>query len=77
MTFSNREFVRRNHVVMKRALRAILKADKVCVTAAGRAARSIVDREFTSSYDYACREGRQHERPPAAVAPSMGPISVT
>jgi len=53
MAFSNREFVRRNPVVMKRALRAILKADRVCVTAPGRAARSIVGRGFTSSYDYA------------------------
>jgi putative hemolysin len=29
------------------------------------------------TYIAATQEGRQHERPPAAVAPSMGPIPVT
>jgi NitT/TauT family transport system substrate-binding protein len=53
MLFSNREFVRRNPVAAKRALRAILKADRICATEPDRAARTIVDRGFTSSYDYA------------------------
>ena len=53
MAFSNREFVRRNPVATKRALRAILKADGICASAPDRAARSIVSRGFTSSYDYA------------------------
>ena len=53
MAFSNREFVRRNPIATKRALRAILKADHICATAPERAARTIVDRGFTSNYDYA------------------------
>ena len=51
--FSNREFVRRNPVATKRAIRAILKADRLCATEPERAARTIVGRGFTSSYDYA------------------------
>jgi len=71
MAFSSREFVRRNPVAVKRALRAILKADKICVTAPDRAARNIVDRGFTSSYDYALQTmsdvpfGRWSEYDPA------------
>ncbi len=51
--FSNREFVRRNPVATKRAIRAILKADRICATEPERTARTIVGRGFTSSYDYA------------------------
>ena len=71
MAFSNREFVHRNPVATKRALRAILKADKICVSAPDRAARSIVDRGFTSSDDYALQTmsdvpfGRWSEYEPA------------
>jgi len=71
MTFSNREFVRRNPVATKRALRAILKADRICASAPDRAARSIVSRGFTSSYDYALQTmsdvpfGRWSEYDPA------------
>ncbi len=53
MAFSNRAFTDRNPVATKRALRAILKADRICATAPDRAARAIVDRGFTDSYDYA------------------------
>ena len=53
LAFSNREFIHRNPVAAKRALRAILKADRICATAPDRAARAIVDRGFTDSYDYA------------------------
>ena len=71
MAFSNREFVRRNPVATKRALRAILKADRICASAPDRAARSIVSRGFTSSYDYALQTmsdvpfGRWSEYDPA------------
>ena len=71
MVFSNHEFVRRNPIATKRALRAILKADKICQTAPNRAARTIVDRGFTSSYDYALQTmndvpfGRWSEYDPA------------
>lgn len=49
----NREFVRKHPVATKRALRAILKADQICALEPERVARSIVDRGFTKSYDYA------------------------
>ena len=71
MVFSNHEFIRRNPIATKRALRAILKADKICQTAPNRAARTIVDRGFTSSYDYALQTmndvpfGRWSEYDPA------------
>ena len=71
MAFSNREFVHRNPVAIKRALRAILKADRICASAPDRAARSMVSRGFTSSYDYALQTmsdvpfGRWSEYDPA------------
>jgi NitT/TauT family transport system substrate-binding protein len=40
-------------VATKRALRAILKATDMCAIAPERAARYLVDRGFTNSYDYA------------------------
>ncbi len=49
----NREFVRRYPVATKRAMRAILKAADICATEPERAARVLVDRRFTQSYDYA------------------------
>jgi NitT/TauT family transport system substrate-binding protein len=53
VAFSNREFIRRNPVATKRALRALLKADRICATEPELAARTIVNRGFTSSYEYA------------------------
>jgi NitT/TauT family transport system substrate-binding protein len=50
---ANRDFVAKNPVATKRALRAILKADQVCALEPERAARAIVERGFTKSYDYA------------------------
>jgi NitT/TauT family transport system substrate-binding protein len=49
----NREFVRKHPAATKRALRAILKADQVCALEPERAARLLVDKGFTPSYDYA------------------------
>ena len=49
----NREWVRRHPIATKRALRAIVKAGNICATDPERAARYIVDRGFTKSYDYA------------------------
>jgi NitT/TauT family transport system substrate-binding protein len=49
----SREFVRKYPVATKRALRGILKAADLCATAPDAAARSLVDRHFTSHYDYA------------------------
>jgi NitT/TauT family transport system substrate-binding protein len=53
MLVSNREFVRKHPVAVKRAMRAILKADQICALEPERAARDIVDRGFTKNYDYA------------------------
>jgi NitT/TauT family transport system substrate-binding protein len=50
---ARKEFVQRNPVATKRAMRAILKATDVCALEPERAARTIVDRGFTKSYDYA------------------------
>ena len=53
VAFSNREFIRRSPVAAKRAIRALLKADRICATEPELAARTIVNRGFTSSYEYA------------------------
>ncbi|HSF06243.1 MAG TPA: ABC transporter substrate-binding protein [Methylomirabilota bacterium] len=50
---ANREFVKANPVATKRALRALLKAANVCALEPERAARLLVDRGFTASYEYA------------------------
>ncbi len=50
---ANRDFVRKHPIATKRALRAILKAADVCALEPERAARFLVDRGYTKSYDYA------------------------
>ncbi|MEO7453670.1 MAG: ABC transporter substrate-binding protein [Fimbriimonadales bacterium] len=49
----NRDFVRKNPVATKRALRAILKANKICGIEPERVARFLVDKGYTPRYDYA------------------------
>jgi NitT/TauT family transport system substrate-binding protein len=49
----NKDFIRKHPVATKRAVRAILKADNVCALEPDRAARTVVDKGFTKSYDYA------------------------
>ena len=53
MVAGNREFVRKNPVATKRAIRAILKADQVCALEPDRIGRLLVDNGYTKSYDYA------------------------
>jgi NitT/TauT family transport system substrate-binding protein len=53
MLAGNREFVQKYPNATKRALRAILKANTICSLEPERTARFIVDRGFTTSYDYA------------------------
>ena len=71
MAFSNREFIRRHPVAAKRAIRAIMKADRICAAQPDLAARTIVSRGFTNSYDYALQTmgdvpfGRWREFDPA------------
>jgi NitT/TauT family transport system substrate-binding protein len=52
MIGGNKEFVRKHPVATKRAVRAILKAADVCATEPERAARFLVDRGVTPSYEY-------------------------
>jgi NitT/TauT family transport system substrate-binding protein len=45
--------VRKHPVATKRALRAIIKANEICVSEPDRTARLLVDRGYTPRYDYA------------------------
>jgi NitT/TauT family transport system substrate-binding protein len=49
----NREFVRKHPVATKRVTRAILKAADLCAAEPARAARRLVDGNYTDRYDYA------------------------
>jgi|KBSMisStandDraft_5_1062788.scaffolds.fasta_scaffold14652_4 NitT/TauT family transport system substrate-binding protein len=53
MVTGNREFVQRNPVATKRAVRAMLKAADVCASEPERAARSLVEKGIFERYDYA------------------------
>jgi NitT/TauT family transport system substrate-binding protein len=53
MLAGNRDFIRKNPVATKRVLRAVLKATDFCVSDRTGAARRIVERGFTTEYDYA------------------------
>jgi NitT/TauT family transport system substrate-binding protein len=53
MATFNRDFVQKNPVATKRALRALLKATDVTALHPEQAARLMVDKGFTPNYDYA------------------------
>jgi NitT/TauT family transport system substrate-binding protein len=53
MLAGNRDFIRKHPAATKRAVRAILKATDFCVTNPALAAQRMVDRGFTTHYDYA------------------------
>ena len=53
MAAGHREFVRKNPIATKRALRAILKAADICAREPERAARALVDGKYTPRYDFA------------------------
>lgn len=55
MVTGNREFVTRNPVATKRALRAFLKAADICADQPDRAARYMVERGYEKDYDLALR----------------------
>ena len=57
MISGNREFVHTHPVATKRAMRALLKAVDVCVTAPERAARIVADRGYP--YDYSLQAIRE------------------
>jgi NitT/TauT family transport system substrate-binding protein len=58
MVVGRQEFVQRNPVATKRALRAILNATDIVARAPERAAKLLVDRGFTTNYDYALQAMR-------------------
>ena len=53
MVAVNQPFLRKNPVAARKALRAILKAVDVCAREPGRAARLLVDKGYSTQYDYA------------------------
>ena len=53
MVAANREFAMNHPAAAKRALRAILKADRICALKPARAARAFLDRGFQTREDYA------------------------
>jgi NitT/TauT family transport system substrate-binding protein len=53
MAAANRDFVRKNPVATKRALRALLKATDVCALEPARIAKALVEKKFTPREDYA------------------------
>ena len=53
IVYTRSEFIRKYPVATKRALRAILKAADLCAREPERAARFLVDKGYTQSYDYA------------------------
>jgi NitT/TauT family transport system substrate-binding protein len=50
---ANKEFVRKNPVATKRALRAILKGADICAREPQRVARFLVDKGYAQNYGYA------------------------
>jgi NitT/TauT family transport system substrate-binding protein len=59
MLGGHRDFVRKNPVATKRALRAMLKASDLCVSEPERSAQRLVDGGFTSRYDRALEALRE------------------
>ena len=55
MLAGNRDYVSKYPVATKRVLRAILKADDLCVSEPSRAAQRMVDRGFTPATTMRCR----------------------
>jgi NitT/TauT family transport system substrate-binding protein len=53
MMIARREFVQRNPVAAKRAVRGIVKATAICAQQPERVARLLVDRGVVKQYDYA------------------------
>jgi NitT/TauT family transport system substrate-binding protein len=53
MLVGNKQFIDDHPVATKRALRAVLKANDICVADPEMVAQRLVDRGFAQSYDYA------------------------
>jgi len=59
MVVANRDFVRRNPVATKRALRALLKSADLCAQDPVRAARYVVDKGYAANYEYTLQTLRE------------------
>jgi NitT/TauT family transport system substrate-binding protein len=59
MMLTYREFVQKNPIATKRAVRAMLKAADLCVQDPQWAARQMVDKGFARNYDYALETLRE------------------
>ena len=59
MIAANREFVSKNPVATKRAMRAILKGDALCALEPERSAKLLVDKGITTQYEYALQMMRE------------------
>lgn len=59
MIAGNREFVRKNPVATKRAVRAILKMSNVCALEPERVARLLTDKGYATRLDYALEAVKQ------------------
>ena len=53
MAVASRDFARKNPVATRRALRALLKAADLCAQDPERVARTLVDKQYATNYDYA------------------------
>jgi NitT/TauT family transport system substrate-binding protein len=53
MIAGNRDFVRKNPVATKRAMRAILKAMNICSGEPERSAKFLIEKWYATNYDYA------------------------
>ncbi len=54
----NRDFIRTHPVATKRVVRAILKASDICALEPERAARTVIDKGYATSYEYALQTMR-------------------
>ena len=59
MAFGNRDFVAKNPVATKRALRALLKAAEQCAAEPERVVRTLVDRGFYKESRYSAQVPRE------------------
>jgi NitT/TauT family transport system substrate-binding protein len=59
MLVGNRDFVRRNPVATKRALRAIMKSADVCAAAPEKVAKAVVAKGLAKNYDYTLQAIRE------------------
>jgi NitT/TauT family transport system substrate-binding protein len=59
MLAGNRSFVQKHPVATKRAMRAIFKANQICVTQPERAAKFLTERGFASRYEYVVQTLRE------------------